>query len=187
LEQSEEDMKKGIIFFLLVLSFPVFSQVGNPGKLEQRLQRLNWDMQLGTAFIYSPVWGSGMNYYAAPGFSMPLTKNFSFHGGVVTSVTTSPYMASPESGMQRSTSGSTSVYGTVAYRLNQNVTFYGTGVKNLVNFGPPTPFNYNSYDEISFGSTIKLGNNVTIGASVHFREYTHPGTGYYSPWFDRNY
>ncbi len=180
-------MKRGIFYILAFLAFPVFSQVEESPDLTRRLQKLNWDMQLGTSFTYSPYWGSGMNYYAAPGFSYPLNERFSFHGGVISSITTTPFMPSSESGMQRGTSGSTSIYGTVAYRLNQNVTFYGTGVKNLITFGPPTPFNYNSYDEISFGSTIRLGEHVTIGASVHFREYSYPGTGFYSPYFDRGF
>lgn len=180
-------MKKGIVFILAFIALPVFSQEAESPNLTRRLQKLNWDMQMGTAFTYSPYWGSGISYYAAPGFNYPLNEKFSFHGGVITSVTTSPYMASSEIGMQRAASGSTSIYGTVAYRLNQNVTFYGTGVKNLITFGPPTPFNYNSYDEISFGSSIRLGEHVTIGASVHIRDYTYPGTGFHSPYFDRGF
>jgi hypothetical protein len=130
-----------------------------------------------------PGYGGGMSYYAAPGFSYPINKRFSFHGGMVAGVFTSPGYVQAEEGMQKVTSGYTSFYGTAAYHLNQNVVFYATGVKSIHTFGRMNPFFSPSFDEISFGSSIRLGNNVTIGASVHFREYTPMSGGYYSPFF----
>ncbi|MBE0656019.1 MAG: hypothetical protein IH594_19625 [Bacteroidales bacterium] len=147
------------------------------------LQKLRWDMSLGTAYTFMPGYGGGMSYYATPGFSYPINNRFSFHGGIMAGVYTSPGFVSPESGSQKVTSGFTSIYGSMAYHLNPNVIIYGTGIKSISTPGGFSPFYAPSYDEISFGSSIRLSNNVTIGASVHFREYSPFGGGYTSPFF----
>ena len=183
-------MKIKNIILTLILAFScsgIFSQLpANEPKesstTSRVLQKLRWDMNLGTAFMYSPGFGGGMSYYAAPGVSYPVNKRVSFHGGMVAGVMTSPGFHNPEEGPEKITSGYTSIYGTVSYRLNPNVVFYGTGVKNLATFGQMNPFYSPSYDEFSFGSSIRLGDNVTIGASVHFREYSPMNGGYFAPF-----
>ncbi len=182
--------KRIIHVIILSLIFTgAFTQAGNEGMEENTpvskvLQKMRWDMNLGTSFSFIPGYGGGMSYYAAPGFSYPVNKRISFHGGMVAGVFTTPGFADGENRTQKITSGYTSLYGTVAYHLSQNVVFYGTGVKNMATFNRMTPFYTPSFDEISFGSSIRLGDNVTIGASFHFREYNSPlQNGLYYPYF----
>jgi len=180
--------KNIILAIVLAFSFSAIfaqkpvNQTKENTPMAKALQKLRWDINLGTSFMYSPGFGGGMNYYAAPGFSYPVNKKVSFHGGVVVGVMTSPGFHNTEEGFEKITSGYTSIYGTVAYRLNPNVVFYGTGVKNLATFGPMNPFYSPSFDEFSFGSSIRLGDNVTIGASFHFREYSPMNGGYFAPF-----
>ncbi|MGC9342641.1 MAG: hypothetical protein ACP5E3_08080 [Bacteroidales bacterium] len=177
------------ISILFALSSGIFAQADYSGETTRTptgkaLQKLRWDMNLGTAFTYMPGYGGGMSYYAAPGFSYPINNRFSFHGGMVAGVYTSPGIPNAEGAPEKVTSGYTIFYGTAAYHLNQNVVFYATGVKSIHSFGRMNPFFAPSYDEISFGSSIRLGNNVTIGASVHFREYSPMSGPNYSPFFE---
>ena len=169
-----------ILLFLFLFS-GLFAQQDYSGQasgtpINKAIQKLRWDINLGTSYTFIPGNGGGMNYYAAPGFSYPINNRFSFHGGMVAGVFTTPGFFSNENGTHKVTSGYTSVYGSLAYHLNPNVVFYGTGVKNIAAYGQMNPFFNPSFDEISFGSSIRLGNNVTIGASLHFREYSPAGS-----------
>lgn len=176
-----------IIAFLFTGAFmrSGYSQEVNRSPISKALQKLRWDMNMGSAYTFFSGYGGGMSYYAAPGFSYPINKRFSFHGGIIAGVYTMPGFIAEQDGPQKVTSGYTSVYGSVAYHLNQNVVFYGTGVKSLASFGQQSPFFTPSFNEISFGSSIRIGNNVTVGASVHFRDYSPMSGGYYSPFFRR--
>lgn len=179
--------RKVISVFLMLAIFAVAFGQGEEksgySSTSKALQKLRWDMNLGTSFTFMPGYGGGMNYYAAPGFYYPINKRFSFHGGMLAGVFTTPGLGHAEQGQQKVTSGYTSIYGTAAYHLNQNVVFYASGVKSIHTYGKMNPFIEPSFDEISFGSSIRLGENVTIGASVHFREYSPMSGGYYSPFF----
>lgn len=184
--------RKAIIVLFLILALAgvkaysqnSLEQSAEPGKLGKALQKLRWDMNLGTAYTFSPGYGGGMSYYASPGFSMPVGRKFSFHGGVTAGAVSSPALTHSEGSMQNFSSGFTSIYGTGAYHLNQNVIFYASGVKSIHTFGKINPLFNPSYNEISFGSSIRLGENVTIGASVHFREYQSiPYMNDFAPYF----
>ena len=67
-----------------------------------------------------------------------------------------------------------SVFAAASYRANDKLTLYGSGVKSLATHPMPPLMGYPS-DRLSFGANYKLGDNVTIGASVHIRQ----GGGYY--------
>lgn len=180
---------KYIVLFALIFPFgTIYAQDQNyklapESNLKTQIQKLRWDMNLGMAYSFIPGYSGGMNYYAAPGFTYPIDNRFAFHGGIITGFTTSPFPLYGESAVSDINSGFTSIYGSVSYQLNQSVVFYGTGVKSIATYGPPTPFYQPGYDEISFGSSIRLGDNVTIGASVHFRDYNSAGNNFYSPFF----
>ena len=182
--------KLSLILIAILFGLPGFSQDKSSGDtmsdVGRKLQKLKWEMNIGTSYSFFSNYGGAMNYYAAPGFIYPINDRFSFHGGIVTGVFSHFQAPGNESAVQAIQSGYTSFYGSVSYRLNPDITFYGTGVKSLANYGQINPFYLNGYDEISFGSTVRLGENVTVGASVHFRNYKPGVNEFSSPFFDRN-
>ena len=177
--------------FILVLSLfsgGLFAQTSDtPGNdlksISRQLQKMRWDMNFGAAYSFIPKFGGAMNYYAAPGFTYPLTKRASFHGGILTGFSSRSLPLFGEQSNSEMRYGFTSIYGSVSYQVNPNVLFYGTGIKNIGKYGVITPFSNTSFDEISIGSTIRLGNSITIGGSLHFREYSLPGQTFHSPIF----
>ena len=179
------------ILFILVLSLfseGIFAQTsdipGNDQKsISRQLQKIRWDMDFGAAYSFIPKFGGAMNYYASPGFTLPLTNKTSFHGGILTGFSSRTLPLFGEQNISEMRYGFTSIYGSVSYQVNPNVLFYGTGIKNIDKYGVMTPFSYNSFDEISIGSTIRLGNSITIGGSLHFRDYSMPGQTFGSPIF----
>lgn len=183
-------MKYGKFILIFVFSLTSFGlkaqEPGNTGSerslVSKQLQRLKWEMNLGTSFTYLQGYGGGMNYFAAPGFTMPLDERWAVHGGIITGVSRFPAITNSESETFAG-SGFTSIYGSVSYRLSNNVIVYGTGIKNINRFGMPNPYAFPSYDEFSIGSSIRLGDNITVGASLHFRDSGSYGTGFYSPFF----
>ena len=178
-----------LIFVFSLYSAGIFAQSDNTTGMEMkslsaRLQKLRWDMNLGTSFSFIPNYGGGMNYFAAPGFSYPLKNNISLSGGVLTGFSSRSFPVFGEQNENANKYGYTSIYGSVSYQMNENVFFYGTGIKNIANYGVASPLFFNSFDEISFGSSIRLGRSVTIGASVHFRDYSYPLNNFPSPFFN---
>ena len=182
-------MRTLLIFVLFLFSSGIFAQsddiqgnTANP--ISRKLQKFYWDMNMGTGFSFIPNFGSGMNYYAAPGFTYPMTNRLSFHGGILTGFSIGSFPVFGDQSNRGMRSGYTSVYGSMSYQFNQNLVLYGTGIKNIASYGLLTPLSFNSFDEISIGSTLRLGNSVTIGASVHFRDYyALPVNSYTSPFF----
>ncbi len=163
--------------------------------IPEKNQRLTWDTNLGSSFIYSKAFGSATEFFAAPQVNYGITPKFAIHGGLMFSYTSVFGQSnSDENGyMMPIAFPGMSVYGSASYRLNKNVTFYGTGIRHMSNFyskDAPAFLNkpYNSY---SFGSSIRLGNKVTIGASLHVNDrnkYNSPFLGpsdgaYYSPFY----
>ncbi len=178
-----------LIFVFSLFSAGIFAQSDKPSGNEMRpvsrqLQKIRWEMELGTAFSFIPNYGGGMNYFAAPGFSFPLKNNLSFHAGVLTGFSSRSFPVFAEQSENESNYGYTSIYGSVSYQMNEKVFFYGTGIKNIARYGMATPLSFNSFDEISFGSSIRLGRSFTIGASIHFRDYGYPVNNFSSPFFN---
>lgn len=145
---------------------------------------VTWNLFLGTGYAFVPGTGSGMMFHAAPVVTLPVTGRWSFHGGV----TAMRYygLGSPlfeETGNPHVFS-SLALFAAASYRMNDRLILHGTGVKQLVS-APETPFA--APDHFSFGAAYRLGNNITIGATIHMnqgnRYLSSPfhGGGFYSP------
>jgi hypothetical protein len=76
---------------------------------------------------------------------------------------------------------SLAVFAAASYRMNERLVLHGTGVKNLIS-APYSPFTPYPMDNFSLGATYKLGNNITIGASIQMNNgrglYAMPFNGY---------
>jgi hypothetical protein len=152
--------------------------ISNPDPLKSD-SKLIWNGSVGLSYMFSRNFGSVSALNGSYGFSRPINSKFSFGAGVlVTSYfPATGFINHTESDFQN-LSG-LSIYGTGSYKLNERLVLYGTGIKHLVEFGADNPFFSYNFNEISFGTSLKLSNTISIGASVHFVDYPV----YYSPFF----
>jgi hypothetical protein len=134
-----------------------------------------WNLSVGTSYSFVKGYGSGMMFYAAPAYTIPLNNRWAVHGGMI---------AMQYQGLNSNFSGETTfpnsfssiaLFAAASYQMNDRLVLHGTGVKQLVS-APVTPFTPYLTDNISLGATYRLGNSITIGASIHLNN----GQGYYS-------
>ena len=139
-----------------------------------------FNMSVGTNYSYSKAYGSGMGFYAAPMYTLPLTDRWSVHGGFVASNYTGLSSSMPGGEFQSSNSfNSLAVFAAASYKMSERLILHGSGLKNLTSY-PLLPMAPGLVDNLSLGATYKLGDNISIGASVSFNQ----GQGYYqSPSF----
>ncbi len=143
-----------------------------------------WSFSAGTSYSYMKGYGSGMMFYTAPSYILPLNDRWALHGGVIVGHYTGMNHLAPAESLMPSSFSSLSVFAAATYRMNDRLVLHGAGVKQLVQ-GPITPFTPYPMDDLSLGASYKIGNNLTIGASVHMRNsnayYNVPAFG--SPFF----
>jgi len=144
--------------------------------VDSRPAKVSWDLSLGTGFVHMPKVGSGMVFHAAPMMTLPLSARWSLHGGVMAM----RYQGLGPSLMQENGKqhvfSSLALFAAASCRMNDRLILHGTGVKQLVS-SPVAPFI--PPDNLSFGATYRLGNNITIGATIHMNQ----GHGYLSSPF----
>lgn len=145
------------------------------GTLQENQRKGNFGLSVGTGFTYARGYGSGVTFFAAPTYTLPLNDRWSFHGGIV---------AMHYQGLNQTLYGETflpreysslALFAAASYRMNERLVLHGTGVKQLVS-APHSPFTAYPMDNLSFGATYKLGNNITVGATIHLNN----GQGYYA-------
>lgn len=139
-----------------------------PGLEKER--KGSWNFSVGTSFSYMKGYGSGMGFYAAPTYTMPLNDKWSLHGGVIASQyqsfnSTMPGGMAGEYFMPRSFT-SLSLFAAASYKMNDRLVLHGSGYKRLIS-APESPFTPYPMDNLSLGATYKLGDNITIGASIN--------------------
>jgi len=128
----------------------------------------HWNFSVGTSYSYMKGYGSGMMFYTAPSYTLALSDRWALHGGVVASYYQGlNYMPLGETALPVSFS-SLAVFASASYRMSDRLVLHGTGIKQLVT-GPVTPFTPYPIDDLSLGATYRLGDNMTIGASIHMR------------------
>ena len=138
-----------------------------PGLEKER--KGTWNFSVGTSFSYMKGYGSGMGFYAAPTYTMPLNDKWSLHGGIIASQYQSFNNTMPEgmSGefIMPSSFTSLSLFAAASYKMNDRLVLHGSGYKRL-NSAPESPFTPYPMDNLSLGATYKLGDKITIGASI---------------------
>jgi len=187
-----------ILFSGLIMAY---GQSGEEEGTQPKTKPLSWDIHLGTGFSHMAGFGSGMIAYTAPTLNVPLNERWFLHGGIMVShfmPVGSGFRSAGQgfqsggefgmqefgmqgSGMQRSFS-TISVFGAASYRMSDRLVLHGVGVKQLATTPlpiPATPFSPYQSDRLSLGATYRLGNNVTIGASIHMQQRN----GYYTTPF----
>lgn len=126
----------------------------------------SFNTMVGTSFGYAPFYASAMNMFASPQASYRANERLSFHSGLVVSQTIPVLMNPSEELIIPAGISNISAFASVSYRLAENLTLHGTGVKSMAKF--PLDENRSSldYHELSIGTTYNFG-NFSIGASFH--------------------
>lgn len=133
----------------------------------------HWNFSVGTSYSYMKGYGSGMMFYTAPTYTLALNDRWALHGGVMASYYQGlNYMPMGESLIPASFS-SLAVFVSASYRMSDRLVLHGTGTKQLL-AGPGSTVMGYPMDDLSLGATLRIGDNMTIGASVHMRN----GPGY---------
>ncbi len=161
-------------FFFLQSIFPQspdstgFESVYLPtGSVTEHLPlKPHWNLMLGTGLSISPHYGNSGFFYAAPSFTIPVNNRFTIHTGLIATTTYSPIPGPSNEFPMRNTFNSLSLYGSASYLLNENLEIYTVGTKRLKEMplmnSAFLPYSPNSF---TIGSTLKIGNNISIGAS----------------------
>lgn len=160
---------------------------GEEAEVESREARTsNWNLSVGTSFSYMQGLGSGMGFYAAPTYTLPLTSRWSLHAGMVASTFT--MMNAPTGLETQGPSGfsSLSLFAAASYQATERLVIHGAGVKQLIT-SPASPMTSYPIDNFSLGATYKLGDNITIGASVQVRHGYGYGYGAGSPYYNSSF
>jgi hypothetical protein len=135
----------------------------------------HWDFSVGTSYSYMKGFGSGMMFYTAPSYTLALSDRWALHGGVVASHYQGLNYTQPGEYLLPGSFSSLAIFAAASYRMSDRLIIHGAGVKQLLT-APLTPFTPYPMDNLSLGASYKIGENLTIGASVHMRN----GNGYYS-------
>lgn len=128
----------------------------------------HWNFAVGTSYSYMKGYGSGMMFYTAPTYTLSLNERWSLHGGVIASYYQGMNNTLPAENMWPASFSSLSVFAAASYRMTDRLVLHGAGYKQLIS-APVTPFTPYPIDDLSFGATYRIGDNMTIGASVHMR------------------
>jgi len=128
----------------------------------------HWNFSVGTSYAYMKGFGSAMMFYTAPTYTLALNDRWALHGGVMASYYQGMnYMPMGESLIPASFS-SLAVFASASYRMSDRLILHGTGTKQLL-AAPGTLVMGYPMDNLSLGATFRIGDNITIGASVQMR------------------
>ncbi|MCK4750846.1 MAG: hypothetical protein KAT15_27500 [Bacteroidales bacterium] len=156
----------------------VSQTVDEPQTVDESHSAGSWNFSVGTSYSYMKGYGSGMMFFAAPTYTMPLSDKWALHGGMIASQYYSSGSIQSGEILLPGSFSSLAMFAAASYRMNDRLVFHGTGVKHLLS-APVTPFTPYPMDNLSLGAIYRLGNNITIGASIHMNN----GRGYYSTPF----
>ena len=171
---------KYIFWILILISSISFAQdiPDKPSAGKTILFKPQYHFNIGSSYSYFPSFGSGMNLYAAPSFSMPVSKRIFIEGGIIASTTVLPGISFYEDNFPVRNFNSLAIYGSTFYQLTPRLTIYGSGIRQLMNTKLPLPYSPMNQNSFTIGSTFKLGNSVTIGASINMSD----SYNFYSPF-----
>jgi hypothetical protein len=137
----------------------------------------HWNFSVGTSYSYMKGYGSGMMFYTAPTYTLALNDRWALHGGVIASHYQGLNYTQPGENLLPGSFSSLAIFASASYRMSDRLVLHGTGIKQLVS-APLTPFTPYPLDDFSLGATYKIGDNITVGASVHMRNYSGYRVGY---------
>ena len=171
-------MKPGKYLLCILILIPALLYSQDNDKLDERvvtyqnlpLFKPKFHLILGSNYLYMPSFGGNMNMFASPSVTIPLSKRFSFEGGIMASTSILQGFTPFEMNHSVRNFNSLSIYGSTIYQVTPKLTVYGTGIRQLMNTKLPYPYSSLNQNSFSVGSYLKLGNNITIGASFNMSD-----------------
>jgi len=132
-------------------------------------------LSVSSTYTWMQGYGSMMGFSLMPTYTLPLNEKWALHGGLIAStyygLGDMPY----GEGLYGSPSMSNlSVFGAASYKLTDRLILHGAGVKQLTTL-PGSTISSWSGDRLSFGAIYHIGDNMSIGASVQFRNSPYQG------------
>lgn len=147
-----------------------------------KLYKPQYHFNVGSSYSYFPSLGSGMNMFASPSVSIPLSRRVFVEGGIIASSSIIPGLSPFEINHTVRNFNSLAIYGSTLFQVTPKLTVYGTGIRQLMNTKLPFPYSPMNQNSFSIGSTLKLSNNISIGASINMSD----NYNFYSPFPYRN-
>jgi hypothetical protein len=149
----------------------------------EQVKKGYWNLSVGTEYSYISGYGSVMGLHAAPAYTLSLNQRWSLHGGLIASGYSSLNSLAPgdEASFQPMMT-SLAVFGAASYRMSERLTLHGVGVKYLLPEQAPPLLPYPS-GHLSLGATYRLGDNISIGATIRMNR----GMDYYPGSLYRNF
>jgi hypothetical protein len=141
---------------------------------------------IGSTFSVIPHMGSVTGFTVSPYLSVPLSPRLSVDAGIIAGRFYSTLLnMTPESSTHGAYNG-LSIFGSASWHFNSQLTFYGTGIKQLAG---TSPFNLLPKSSYTIGSNYNFG-VFSIGVAVqvskwdnNFNSFPFNGSqGFYSPY-----
>lgn len=138
---------------------------------EEKTKPGHWNFSVGTSYSYMKGYGSGMMFYTAPTYTLALNDRWALHGGVMASYYQGLNQMPVGESLFPATFSSLSMFVAASYRMSDRLVLHGAGTKQLLTGPSETVMGY-PVESLSLGATYRIGENITIGASVHMRNNT---------------
>jgi hypothetical protein len=182
---------------LIIILISIFSDQASSQQInysdslnEDNSQKVNIKPRLvysiGSTFMVIPHLGSVTGFTLSPSLSIPLSPNLSVNGGIIAGRLYSNLWNSNPEGAMYGAFSELSVYGSVSYHVNSQLSLYGAGIKRLAGTSPFYSLPKSSY---TIGSTYNFG-SFSIGVALQMSKWNNNfsplrinGTqGFYSPF-----
>jgi len=184
-----------IIVLVSIFSNQTFSQQINysDSLIENNSQKVilkpSLVYSIGSTFMVVPHLGSVTGFTISPSLSVPLSPKLSVDGGVIAGRFYSALNNFNPEGAINGSFNELSVYGSVNYHVNSQLTLYGAGIKRLTGTSPLYSIPKSSY---TIGSNYNFG-SFSIGISLQMSKWDNSFTplpiyrpqGFYSPFEQR--
>src|SRR5664280_1426867 len=184
-----------IIVLVSLFSIQAFSQQINyrDSLAEYNSQKVNLKPKLfysvGSTFIIVPHLGTVTGFTLSPSLSIPLSPKLSIDGGIIAGRFYSALWNFNPEGAINGAFNELSVYGSVSYHINSQLTVYGTGIKQLTG---TAPFYFLPKSNYTVGSTFNFGNS-SIGVTLQMSKWNdifsplpfNSSQGFYSTYEQR--
>ena len=167
--------KKYLLLILVAVLLNVRNSYSQTGNYRDSLavyyareapHQLSFHNTVGTSFTYMPKYGSITGLSFSSFLSYPLSNKFSVQGGFMVGKYFSALRNLPFESSFPNTFNTLSMFGSATYQLNERLSFYGLGIKQIGGFIPYANFPTGSF---TIGSTLNFG-SFSIGAAVSVTE-----------------
>jgi len=156
-----------------------------PASKKQKMKP-EFHYSIGSSFTYIPGYGSVSGFTISPGYQFPVTDKLSLQTGLIAGHYIPFQKYEAQETVFNYSGNSIALYGAASYQLNQKLSIYGIGSRQIAGNLPLYRFPTSSF---SIGSTLDLG-NFSIGAEIRVNNsnYNHslfPMYGkrdYFSPY-----